>query len=268
MRIVAVESVRAAEGPTVTDAHVEQQGFQGFSRDAIAFLGELAANNDRAWFQPRKAEYERLLKRPLEALCVALAERFASRHVPLVADAARSPFRIYRDVRFSRDKSPYKPYASASFPWAGDAASGLRPAPTTPAESHRALGRNGGAGYFHFAPGDVFVGGGMWHPDVSVLRAWRTLVDREPARVHAALDDASFVREFGRLDGDRSVRVPPGFPADHPDADLLRLRDLTFGRRLSDDDVLSTALPDVLADAFSTAVPVFRLLADVASAAT
>ena len=65
-------------------------------------------NNDRAWFQPRKAEYERLLKEPIEALCVALEEQFRARDMPLRADPARSPFRIYRDVRFSKDKSPYK----------------------------------------------------------------------------------------------------------------------------------------------------------------
>jgi uncharacterized protein (TIGR02453 family) len=81
--------------------------FTGFEPDAVQFLADLAENNDRAWFQPRKGEYERLLKRPLEALCVALAERFAAAGIPLTADPARSPFRIYRDVRFSKDKSPH-----------------------------------------------------------------------------------------------------------------------------------------------------------------
>ena len=81
--------------------------FAGFTRDAIQFLADLAEHNDRAWFQPRKAEFERLLKTPLEELCVALDERFRARGVPLTADPGRSPFRIYRDVRFSKDKSPH-----------------------------------------------------------------------------------------------------------------------------------------------------------------
>ena len=81
--------------------------FAGFSPDAIQFLADLAENNDRAWFQPRKADYERLLKEPLEALVAALGERLAARGVPLKADPARAPFRIYRDVRFSKDKSPH-----------------------------------------------------------------------------------------------------------------------------------------------------------------
>ena len=81
--------------------------FPGFTREAIQFLADLAEHNDRAWFQPRKAEFERLLKSPLEELCVALDERFRARGIPLTADPSRSPFRIYRDVRFSKDKSPH-----------------------------------------------------------------------------------------------------------------------------------------------------------------
>ncbi len=93
------------------------QPFAGFTPEAIQFLADLARNNDRAWFAPRKADYERLLKEPLEALCVALADRFAARGIPLAADPKRSPFRIYRDTRFSKDKSPYKTNLGASFPW-------------------------------------------------------------------------------------------------------------------------------------------------------
>ena len=81
--------------------------FTGFRPEAVEFLAELAANNDRTWFQPRKSEYERLLKEPLEALCVALDAQFQARGIPLRADPAKSPFRIYRDVRFAKDKSPY-----------------------------------------------------------------------------------------------------------------------------------------------------------------
>jgi uncharacterized protein (TIGR02453 family) len=81
--------------------------FNGFSPEAVAFLADLAPNNDRAWFTPRKAAYERLLKEPLEALCVVLEERFQARGIPLLADPRRSPLRIYRDVRFSKDKSPH-----------------------------------------------------------------------------------------------------------------------------------------------------------------
>ena len=82
--------------------------FSGFRPEAIQFLVNLAENNSRDWFQPRKADFERLLKRPMEELCVALEEQFRARDIPLHADPARSPFRIYRDTRFSKDKTPYK----------------------------------------------------------------------------------------------------------------------------------------------------------------
>jgi len=82
--------------------------FAGFPPEAIQFLADLAVNNDRAWFQPRKDDFERLLKTPMEQLVVALGERFEARGIPLLADPKRSPFRIYRDTRFSRDKSPYQ----------------------------------------------------------------------------------------------------------------------------------------------------------------
>ena len=103
---------------------VAERTFQGFSRDALQFLVDLAMNNERAWFQARKADYERLLKEPLEALCTDLADEFERRKVPLRADPKKSPFRIYRDTRFSKDKSPYKTNLAADFPWAGKAAEG------------------------------------------------------------------------------------------------------------------------------------------------
>jgi uncharacterized protein (TIGR02453 family) len=214
------------------------QAFDGFRREAIQFLADLAENNERAWFQPRKADYERLLKEPLEALCVALDEAFRSRGIPLSADPARSPFRIYRDVRFSKDKSPYKTNIGASFPYTdGLAAAG---------------------GYFHFSPGEIFVGGGMWHPEPARLAAWRAIVDRGAGL--EALEDPGFVATFGEVGGDRLSRVPQGYPKDHPRAELLKLKDVTFGHRLSDDEAFSANLPDRLADDFATAVPVFRLL--------
>lgn len=75
------------------------------------------------------------------------------------------------------------------------------------------------------------------------------------------LDAPAFAARFGSLSGDRLKRVPPGFPADHPEAELLKLKDMTFGHRLSDADVFSPRLPDLLADAFTDAVPVMRFLA-------
>jgi uncharacterized protein (TIGR02453 family) len=227
--------------------------FPGFAPDAIQFLADLAEHNDRAWFQPRKPDYERLLKVPLEQLCRTLDERFRERLIPLSADPSRSPFRIYRDVRFSKDKSPYKTNVGASFGYAEREPDG------TPVSGQ---GRRGG-GYFHLSPGEIYVGGGMWHPDPGPLRSWRELVLQEPARVHDALDEPAFVARFGAVGGERSKRPPTGIPADHPEMSLLTLKDVTFGRRLDDREAFSPDLPDILAADLATAVPLLRLLASL-----
>jgi uncharacterized protein (TIGR02453 family) len=215
--------------------------FTGFRPEALGFLVELALNNDRSWFQPRKADYEALLKEPLERLCTALDAEFRARGLPLRADPTKSPFRIYRDVRFSKDKSPYKTNVGASFPW-GD------------------LGGSFG-GYFHLEPGATFVGGGMWHPAPAWLAAWRAAVVEDRARVHAALDDARFRRTFGAVHGDSLKRVPAGFAPGDPDADLLRLRDVVFRAPVPERDVLSADLPAKLADALASAAPLLHFLA-------
>jgi uncharacterized protein (TIGR02453 family) len=230
--------------------------FTGFRPEAIQFLVDLKDNNDRAWFQPRKADYERLLKEPLEALIAALGERFAAAGIPLRADPSKSPFRIYRDVRFSKDKSPYKTNLGASFPFVGDGGNDGGP------RSHDPNVHSGG-GYFHLSPGEIYVGGGIWHPEKVWLDAFRRRVVDEPGRIRKLADEPGFKATFGSLGGDSLVRVPTGFPPDHPDVELLKLKDVTFGRRLSDNEAMSPALPDVITETFTAALPVMRYLAAI-----
>jgi uncharacterized protein (TIGR02453 family) len=231
--------------------------FAGFSPAAIQFLADLKQNNDRAWFQPRKAEFERLLKDPMEAMIAALAERLAARGVPILADPKRSPFRIYRDTRFSKDKSPYKTHLGASFRWTGGE-SGVEAGGGHDERAH------GNGGYFHFEPGEMFVGGGMWQMEKPALDAFRAALRDEPERVQAALSDPGFVRWFGEVrPHDQLKRFPPGWPQDHPQAAMFLWKDIVFGRPLADDEVLSPDLPDRLAEGYASAAPVFRFLASL-----
>lgn len=223
--------------------------FTGFHPDAAEFLAELALNNDRAWFQAHKADYERLCKEPMEAFVLALAERFEAHDLPLLADPRRSIFRIYRDTRFARDKTPYKTHLGANFPWLD-------------AVEEADAGAHANGGYFHFQPGQMFVGGGMWRAERSRLEAFRQAIVRDEARVRAAIEDPGFVAVFGSIESQQSlVRVPPGYPADHPLADLFRYKDVVFGHSLRDDEAYSPDLPDVVTTAFTAAMPVFRFLA-------
>lgn len=233
---------------------VDVHRFSGFRPEAIDFLVELAQNNDRSWFQPRKAEYEALIKEPMEAFVAALAEAFARHHLPLQADPKRSIFRIYRDTRFARDKSPYKTHVGASFPWVE---SGDPDGPMSHSE-------HANGAYFHLQPGQHYAGGGLWMASTDRLSTFRRLLLDDETRVRAALEDPAFLAEFGPVASHESLkRVPPGFPPDHPLADLARYKDIVFGRHLSDEEVYAEDLPDRLARAYATAVPVFRILSSL-----
>ena len=216
-------------------------GFEGFRREALDFLIELGLNNDRSWFQPRKAEYEALLKVPLERFCGALGQEFTARGIPMRADE-RSPFRIYRDVRFAKDKSPYKTNVGASFPWTGAG--------------------GGVGGYLHIQPGDSFTGGGMYHPSPARLAGWRDAVVHDRNGVRAAVHDQEFVAVYGTVDAETALkRVPAGFDSADPDADLLKLKDVVFGHALGDDEVLDPDLPQRIATDLAASLPVMRYLA-------
>jgi uncharacterized protein (TIGR02453 family) len=231
--------------------------FTGFRPEAIQFLADLADNNSRDWFQPRKPDYERLLKEPMEQLCVALEGLFRARGIPLHADPAKSPFRIYRDVRFSKDKSPYKTAVAASFGWAGN---GEPVSSRSHADNVHASG-----GYFHLQPGEIYVGGGVWHPETSWLKGFRERIVNDYEGFRAIVNEPAFRDRFGTIgdDGESLKRVPPGYPPDHPAADLLRKKNVTFGRRLSDADAASPNLPSILADSFAVGTPLLRYLATI-----
>ena len=122
-------------------------------------------------------------------------------------------------------------------------------------------GAHGASAYFNLMPGESYVGGGMWAPEKPRLDAFRSAILDEPARVRAALEDPAFLAEFGPVRSHDSLkRIPPGLPPDHPMADLFRYKDVVFGHRLSDKDIRSPRLPNVLADAYAAAVPVLRFL--------
>jgi uncharacterized protein (TIGR02453 family) len=230
---------------------IETAAFTGFRPEAVDFLADLAQNNERAWFQPRKDEYERLVKAPMEALVVALADRFEARSIALEADPKRSVSRIYRDTRFAKDKSPYKRNIYARFPWVG------------PGTDHDASedGRRGTSAYFSLMPGESYMGGGMWAPEKPRLDSFRAAILDEPDRVRAELEDPGFLEAFGPVHSHESLkRVPPGLPPDHPRADMFRFKDVLFGRQLADDEIRSPDLPDILADGYAAATPVFRFL--------
>ncbi len=224
--------------------------FPGFHPAALKFLRALARNNRREWFEENRETYEREVKRPLQLLVEEVDARLGTIAPEITGNPKRAVFRIYRDVRFSRDKSPYKTNAACWF-------------------HHRDAGHSvgtqavhGGAGlYFQIAPGDSMIAGGIWMPPSSALKVLREAVANRHDELDAILHNASFRRAFGKLSEESVLKRPPrGFAADSAAAHLLRFKSFTVARALTEDEVLSPRLPDILARRYTTLLPFVRWL--------
>jgi uncharacterized protein (TIGR02453 family) len=187
--------------------------FSSFSPEGLRFLRALKRNNNREWFKARRDDYERFLRAPMIALIDQLAEDFRSFAPDLIATPKASLYRIYRDTRFSENKAPLKTHVAAVFP-------------------PRRLQKHQGAGlYLHVAPGEVWVGGGMYAPDAPQLQAVREHIAGNLRRLRAIVESPAFRRIVGSLEGERLQRVPRGFPKDHQAAEYLKFRQFLAGRQ-------------------------------------
>ena len=221
-----------------------------FSTATLTFLRGLKRHNDRAWFEAHRAEYEAVVKRPMGELIEELDVRLARFAPELVGDAKRSMFRIYRDIRFSPDKSPYKTHASC---W-------LFHRDGSRAVGRAAAGEGAGAGFYvQIAPGDSFVGGGMWMPPGDALLKLREAIANDPKRFTKIVTDRRLVRRFGGLSEEAVLRrVPRGFAPDHAAARWLKFQSFVMGRALTDAQAVSARLPVVLEADFRLMLPLVR----------
>lgn len=176
--------------------------------------------------------------------------RLASIAPEIVGDPKRSLFRIHRDVRFSNDKSPYKTNAACWF-YHSDAGRGVGSATTA----------HGGAGfYFHFEPGRYILGGGIWMPPRPTLTRIREEIDENPTALGRILR-APTMRRFGGLAEEGMLkRLPRGYAADHPAAELLRHQSFTVGRDMTERELFGPKLPDLLAREYERILPLVRWL--------
>jgi len=189
-------------------------GFAGFPPEAMTFFRGLKKHNTREWFQPRKEIFEEKVKAPMLDLVTAIMRRAADFAPDYVSDPGKAIYRIYRDTRFSKDKTPYKTHIAAIF-------------------MPRHLEKHSGAGfYFSVSPDEIEVGGGVYMPPPEHLLAIRTYMldhHEEFRRIAAARN----VRKLlGEMTGDSVSRLPKGFPANHPADDLLRRKQYLLFRTL------------------------------------
>ncbi len=212
-----------------------------FTRKTVAFLRALKRNNDREWFKARKTDYETHVRGPMIALLARLADDFRSFAPELVADPKVSLFRIYRDTRFSADKTPLKTNAAAHFP-------------------HRRLRKAGAGLYLEVAPKWVWIGGGIYMPETHELVAIRSHVGAHHSRLRKIVEARSFVAAAGNLHGEQLTRVPRGYASDHPAGHYLRFRQFLAGREYPADFACEARFyPEVL-KIFRQVAPLVRFL--------
>ena len=213
-----------------------------FGPEALKFLRALKRNNRREWFQPRKEQYERDVRAPMQAIVEQLAVDMPAFAPEIVVDPKKAIFRIYRDTRFGDDKTLYKTNIAASFGWRG-------------------LPRWEGAGlYFQLSHQDVWIGGGMYQPPTPLLQKVREHILGNHRRLRSIVESAGFRRIIGSLDGERLQRVPRGFDSNHPAAEYLRFRQFLAGRELPPAISSSPRFYPTLLDTFKVIVPVVRFL--------
>lgn len=183
-----------------------RSAFPGFPPEAPEFFRGLARHNRREWFQPRKTLFEEKVKQPMRALVEALNTELRKFAPAYVTDPAKAIYRIYRDTRFSKDKTPYKDHIAASF-------------------YRRGVDGHGSGGYYvAMSHKETAVGGGIYMPDPATLLAIRGHIAERHAELRRILKARAVKELLGELQGDQLSRVPKGFCADHPAADLLRFK--------------------------------------------
>ena len=202
--------------------------FPGFRPQALAFLTDLRANNDRDWFKPRKDTFDAELMDPARLLVADVSSEAARTGLPLTADASKSVFRIYRDTRFSTNKAPYK--TNVGLVW-----------------SRTGKKDDAGALYAHVEPGGCFFGAGFWAHDAPALRRWREAIAANPAGFLAAVAEVEQADVFGAhpaVAGREALkRMPRGYEdfAGSEVADALRWKGTVATLPVADADVLSPA---------------------------
>ncbi len=227
-----------------------QPDFAGFRPEAQRFLRALGRNNEREWFERNRHIYDAELRAPLAALVEEMDVRLADFAPEIVGDPKRSPFRIHRDVRFSNDKSPYKTNVAAWF-YHQDAGRGV--GTQTP---------HGGAGfYFHMEGKRASIGAGIWMPPRPTLQVIRDVIADNYRPLAKILADPALKRRFGSLAEENMLtRVPRGYDKNHQAASFLRHQSFTVGRELTEREVLSAGLPDLLKRDYARMLPLVRWL--------
>lgn len=207
-------------------------------QEVLNFLKALAQNNNREWFAANKDKYQSAAE-AIKTLTGDIAKKLAATD----NISAVKTFRIYRDVRFSKNKAPYKTNSGTVF--------------------YRAEPALKGAYYLHIEPGKSFIGGGFWHPDPKDVQRIRKEFELNPAEIRAIVSTPAFKKFFGNITGDELKTAPKGFDKNLEAIDLIRKKEFIVMRPLADREVINPGLVEDILDTYLAMRPFLDYMTDV-----
>ncbi|AYN68055.1 DUF2461 domain-containing protein [Euzebyella marina] len=208
------------------------------TKETLNFLKLLKENNNREWFTEHKTEFKSHEKQ-VKSFFSGIKE-----HLETQDDIEKMKmFRIYRDIRFSHDKTPYKTHFAGSFSRLG---AQLR-----------------GGYYIHIQPGESFIATGFWNPNKDDLLRIRKEFEQDASEMRDLMNDKSFKDIWGTLKGDTVKTAPKGFDKNHENIDLIKYKQYIFIRNFTDKEVLSNQFKDKVCESFKAIRPYFDYMSDV-----
>lgn len=210
-----------------------------FTEEGLRFLRQLKRHNDRDWFRERKSDYDALVEQPMRALVAAVASECRARSMPLYAKEKNPVMRVYRDIRFSKNKLPFKTHVAA--------------------ELRRSFSESQCMLYIHISPEESLLAAGVWQPERPLLHAWREVIAKEPSRFEKMT--AALARQGLALSRDYSLSLPPrGFQSysEESFSPWLKLTSFVLDRPLQQSECTSPHLAQTVVDFALAVKPLFE----------
>ena len=210
------------------------------TKEALYFLEKLKNNNNREWFSEHKSEFKRHESDVRDFYTLVMDNLKVHDQIEKM-----KMFRIYRDVRFSKDKTPYKAHFAGSF--------------------HRLGSQNRGGYYIQIKPGATFIATGFWAPEKEDLLRIRKEFELDASEFRNIISEKSFKEIWGELQGDAVKTAPKGFDKEHENINLIRHKQFTFQRSFTDKEVLSAGFLDEIDISYKAIRPYFDFMGEVLS---
>ncbi|MGB0429860.1 MAG: DUF2461 domain-containing protein [Bacteroidia bacterium] len=203
------------------------------------FLADLEQNNNKDWFDLNRKKYQKAKDNFVDFIDKVIEQLSVFDHHLAGLSAKDCLFRINRDIRFSKNKAPYKTNFGAYIAFGGR--------------------KSEYAGYFfHLKPGECFLGGGMYKPSTPVLRKIRQEIDYNASQIKEIINQKQFTKTFGSLKGEKLVTAPKGYPKDHPEIELLKFKSYFVMHALNESDLMSANAVEHCAELFKVVFPFNR----------